>query len=232
MEKLKKVDFEKCLTKALKNLIKDKEKSEKFCGVNVREWYSGGEKWARTEVRIYHEWYAIEDEILSERAICTIVEKVSKKLSTNKVVLVPQISKGIIVKGISILTPCKEFNKLQKYLKEKANLIIEPKDMYYVSVCGKRSSWSESMRKYIANQEKSCQGILKQLKDVVGRNRLTAQVVRSNVEYENEEDYRIAQYQESEWYGYIITRLMIKVTTPSNKVKEIPYMGEWFMAWK
>lgn len=233
MENLKQKDIEKTLIKELKDTLKslNKEDCEKFLPLNVREWVNMRQDWVNTEIRINHTWYNVTDEKASEIYIISITERLCKELSTKKITLIP-FDDGHHLRGVYFLVLCKEFGQLQKYLQNKANLLIEPKDLYQVSVCGKRHSWSEGHRHYIANNEKECSSILKRLKEVVGRNRLTAQVVTSNVEYENEEDYRIAQYQESEWYGQIITRLMLRVTTPSHKVKEIPYMGEWFMAWK
>ena len=45
--------------------------------------------------------------------------------------------------------------------------------------------------------------------------------IKENLSHGDETDYRIAQYQESEWYGSFANNITLEVTTPKGKSKGV-----------
>lgn len=119
--------------------------------------------------------------------------------------------------------PCKEFNNLNKLLKKYGNKTIEEHSVFYVDVCGKRSSWSDTGRKlFLDYAPKMCARII----DYINHNRLRGWKVAISTDdffsHGDEMDYKVAQYQESEWYGTRGTMLVvdIKNSKGENKLHE------------
>jgi hypothetical protein len=120
--------------------------------------------------------------------------------------------------------PCKEFNSLRKYIEKYADFTLGEVDVFDVSVCGKRSSWSDSGRyDYLCYNANMCSEIERYIK----ANRTSKDKVSVKVEeyfsHGDETDYKIAQYQESEWYGYRGKLIVVEVTTPKGKTKAKNY---------
>jgi hypothetical protein len=61
--------------------------------------------------------------------------------------------------------PCKEFIKLAKAIEKYSGKVLGSFDVYYTSVCGKRSSWSDTGNmKYLCYKPKKCQAIIDYIK--------------------------------------------------------------------
>lgn len=88
-------------------------------------------------------------------------------------------------------------------------------------MCGKRSSWSvdEYSRGYLCYQPKKCQTAIEFIRGKkTSRDTLTFKVTH-NLDHGDDYDYKIAQYNESEWYGKEKNSLELSVNTPSGKEK-------------
>lgn len=123
--------------------------------------------------------------------------------------------------------PCKEFVKLTKMLEKYANFTLHETDIFEVSVCGKRSSWSDSGRfYYLCYYPNKCNAII----DYIRKNRGSKDTVVAKVEeyfsHGDEGDYKCAMYHESEWYGCRGNKLSIAISTPSGRAKAL---NKWSM---
>ena len=117
--------------------------------------------------------------------------------------------------------PCKEFGTLSRMIKKYTNKELGETDVNSSSVCGKRSSWSADGNStgYLCYQPKKCQSAI----DFIREKRTSKDTlhfeVKNRLSHGDECDYKIAQYEESEWYGSEYNYLELKVTTPTGKTK-------------
>ena len=131
------------------------------------------------------------------------------------------ISKETRFKFVEIYAaPCKEFVTLVRMLERYADFTLHETDIFMVNVCGKRSSWSDSGRiNYLCYQPNKCQTII----NFIRNNRNSKDAVMVSIDeyfsHGDETDYKIAQYQESEWYGCRGKVLTLNISTPSGKHK-------------
>lgn len=117
--------------------------------------------------------------------------------------------------------PCKEFNTLSRMLKKYTNKELGETDVNSSSVCGKRSSWSadENSTDFLCYQPKKCQRAINFIREKRSSKDKLYFEIKNELEHDDEYEYKIAQYQESEWYATEYNYLELKVTTPMGKTK-------------
>ena len=201
--------------------------------VELNQWSCGfgrNSKWCRTEVNICGDKVEFTDRELDDREFISLAKTALEQSKCKGEVLYDVCGDGYWCpkeyrfKGIRVYGEvCKEFNNLNKLLKKYGNKTIEEHSVFYVDVCGKRSSWSDTGRKlFLDYAPKMCTRII----DYINRNRLRGWKVAISTDdffsHGDEMDYKVAQYQESEWYGTRGTMLVvdIKNSKGENKLHE------------
>ena len=237
MEK-KKVTREKMaviLVKSLKEWSKGMgTTTNKKVPLELNNWASGfgrNSKWCRSEIRVGQDVYEFTDREITEKDFIDMLKRaladsgVSGKVHYDECGDGYWCSKQYYFKDVELYAaPCKEFIKLAKTIQKYSGKVLDNFDVYYTSVCGKRSAWSDTGRmKYLCYEPEKCQAII----DYIKKNRTSKDTLSVKVDeffsHGDETDYKYAQHCESEWYGYRGTKLHIKVTTPSGKGKAYNY---------
>jgi hypothetical protein len=238
MEQKKQVTREK-LTSILAKFIKECQKSmgDKTnieLPINYESWCSGcgrNSKWSHTDIIVgsypNKTTYTFTDRELTQEQFITMLKNAVAQSKVNAKVFYDECGDGYWCdkeyrfKRVEIFAkPCKEFITLRKYVEKYTHLTIGDLDAYYVDVCGKRSSWSDSGRYYyLCYDAKECKKILDAIKAKKGSKDVLKVSVEEYFDHGDEGDYQCAMYQESEWYGHRGTKVCVKVATPSGKVK-------------
>ena len=202
--------------------------------IEISSWVCGmgrDKKWSHTDITIgeYRDKtiYTFTDkEITDEQFVCML----NKALEESKVrgqVFADTYGDGYwtpkqtIFRRVEIYAaPCKEFNTLAKLIQKYANKTIGGTDIFYVRVCGKRSSWSDSgSYSYLCYDVIKCQTIIDTIRAKKTSKDALKVVVEEYFSHGDEEDYRYAMHMESEWYGCRGTKLHFTITTSSGRVK-------------
>lgn len=227
------------LTSILAKFIKDcqkgmGDKTNIELPIDIENWNCGmgrNSKWSHTDIIVgsypNKTTYTFTDrEITNEQFVRMLKDAIAKSNVRAKVVYDEcgdgyWCDKVTIFRRVEVFAkPCKEFDSLRNYVDKYGRYTIGDTDIYNVNICGKRDSYSDTGRyRYLCYDAKTCKVILDTLRKFRG-SKDTLKV--TDVPYTNrgdETDYRIAQYQESEWYGYRGTGLSFKITSPSGKVK-------------
>ena len=114
--------------------------------------------------------------------------------------------------------PCKEFNELNRLFVKLGEMKLDETFVFSVGICGKRSTYDDSGKyRYLCHCPKKCQAIIDFIKDNKGRNGEITRHIKSFVDKGDEEEYRIAQYRESEWYGTRGYNLTIEIKNGKGK---------------
>ena len=188
---------------------------------NNGRWY-----WTNTRIKLYvptEEEYTIKDCQVSDLDMIKMLQDIVKELGITAEVKHKvdecYYSTEYHFKGLTIYgKPCREFEKLQKWLFNHAtNGIIDHTTIWCEHVCGKRESWSGSHRGYLAYQPKMCGTILDTIKANFAPNNTISLAIRE--ELDKGEDYDAARHYEIEWYGSNATYLIVEIKTPKGKRK-------------
>ena len=245
MEQKKQVTREK-LTSILAKFIKECQKSmgdktNVNAPIKYENWNCGmgrNSKWHHTDIIVYGQsnkiggypnktTYTFTDKELTQEQFIYMLKNAVAQSKVNAKVFYDECGDGYWCdkeyrfKRVEIFAkPCREFNALCKYVEKYTRHTIGNLDVYYVDVCGKRSSWSDSGRYYyLCYDAKECKKILDAIKAKKGSKDTLKVSVDEYFDYGDEGDYRCAQYQETEWYGHRGNKICVKITTPSGKVK-------------
>ena len=199
-------------------------------GIEIHNWVSGfgrNQVWSRTEINVGDTAYIYTNKKVDDEEFVRILND-AVALSNIRCKVYSQTygdgywtPREVRFERVEIYAkPCKEFVSLYKMLERYANKSLSETDVFFARVCGKRSSWSESgARQYLCYDAKQCQNII----DEIRKHRASKDTLRFEVEecfsHGDECEYKIAQYQESEWYGSNQTKLHITINSPKGKVK-------------
>ena len=223
----------KLLAKAIKDAsknIKGNVYNYSKVSVELNQWSSGfgrNSKWSYTEVVIGSDKVKFTDRELDDREFISLAKAALEQSKCKGEVLYDECGDGYWMpktyyfKGIRVYGEvCKEFNNLNKLLKKYGNKTIEEHSVFYVDVCGKRSSWSDTGRKlFLDYAPKMCARII----DYINHNRLRGWKVAISTDdffsHGDEMDYKVAQYQESEWYGTRGTMLVVDIKNSKGENK-------------
>jgi hypothetical protein len=114
--------------------------------------------------------------------------------------------------------PCKEFNELNRLFVKYGENKLDETYVFSVGICGKRTTYDDSGKyRYLCHSSKKCQAIIDFIKANKGRNGEITRDIKAFVDNGDEEEYRIAQYLESEWYGSRGYSLTIKIKNGKGK---------------
>lgn len=238
MEQKKQVTREK-LTTILAKYIKEcqknmGDKTNVKVPIGYENWSCGmgrNSKWSHTDIIVggYPDktTYTFTDRELKQEQLISMLKNAVEQSKVKAKVFYDECGDGYWCdkeyrfKRVEIFAkPCKEFVSLCKYIEKYTRLTINDLDVYYVDVCGKRSSWSDSGRYYyLCYDVKECKKILDTLRKFKGSKDTLKVSVKEYFDHGDEGDYRCAQYQESEWYGHRGTKVCVEIATPSGKVK-------------
>lgn len=202
--------------------------------IRHENWYSkvnGRNVWSFTRINVGRDTFNFYDCRISEGEFLTIVGTALResnckgKIETRDAWGENAYGRMYSFKEFKTLTllgkPCKQFVTLNRMLKKYTNNELQETEVYTGEVCGKRSSWSvdESSKGYLCYQPKKCQDAI----DFIRKKKTSRDVLKVKVEnvldHGDEYEYKIAQYQESEWYGSEKKILELVVNTPSGKEK-------------
>ena len=218
-----------------------KKLNEKTSSINVHighdNWYSGGgnnRMFRYTNIYFGDKNYKFYDKEITDRDFLVIVQTAFKESKCKGQVKTKEWEeqnprgwwlspiKHIEFDNLTLLgKSCKEFSTLSRMLKKYTNKELGETDVNSSSVCGKRSSWSADKNStgFLCYQPKKCQRAIDFIREKrTSKDNLYFEV-KNVLEHENEHEYKIAQYQESEWYGSEYNYLELKVTTPTGKTK-------------
>lgn len=198
--------------------------------VELNQWSSGfgrNSKWCRTEVNICGDKVEFTDKELTDNDMIYLAKTALEQSKCKGEVLYDVCGDGHWMpkeyrfNGIRVYgTPCKEFVALNKMLKKYGSKTIEEHNIFRVNVCGKRSSWSDTGHRYfLCYAPQICANIM----DYIRHNKLRGWKVSINTQdffsHGDETDYKIAQYQESEWYGQRGTKLIVNINNSKGEQK-------------
>lgn len=227
------------LTLLLAKFIKDcqkgmGDKTNIDLPIDIENWNCGTgryAKWSHTNIIVgsypNKTTYKFTDrEITNEQFVSMLKDAIAKSNVRARVVYDEcgdgyWSNKVVIFRRVEVFAkPCKEFQLLADYVKKYANFTIKDDDVYYVRVCGKRSTYDDSGRyNYLCYDARTCNEILSSIKAKrTSKDKLNVSI-KNYLNHGDEMDYRCAMHQESEWYGHRGQMLFVEVTTPKGKVK-------------
>jgi len=198
--------------------------------INLRNWCGGcgkNAKWAYTEIECNDVKYIIKEKEIKDDMF---VYMLRNALAVSKVrgnVVFDTYGDGYwtprqtIFRRLEIFAkPCKEFISLVKYIEKYAKFTLGDTDIFFVNVCGKRTSWSDSGKyRYLCYDANRCNTILADMRKYRGSKDTLKVEVKEFFSHGDDTDYRIAMYQESEWYGCRGNKLVVSIKTPNGKEK-------------
>ena len=201
-----------------------------------RNWMSCGKnrKWVNTEIKFNGNEYHFYDKEITDKDFLAIVNTALRESKCKGKVKTREWEehnpngwwyspiKHIEFDGLTLLgKPCKEFVTLNRLLKKYTNKELEETEVNTSSVCGKRNSWSADSNStgYLCYSPEKCKRAIEFIRTKRTSKDTLFFEVKNELYHGDEEDYRIAQYQESEWYGSEFNYLSLKVTTPGGKEK-------------
>lgn len=213
-----------------KKLSEDRPNIE--VNVSHSNWVCGGKdkKWSHSRIYFGDKGYNFYDKEITDKDFLVMMETALKESNCKGRIDYDERTewKGLysvpqrIFRSITLIgKPCKEYVTLNRLLKKYTNKELGEMQVYYARVCGKRSSWSANMASadYLDFSKKKCQKAIDFIRSTrTSKDTLTFKV-SEHLSHGDEEDYRIAQYQESEWYGSLCNNLELVVTTPKGKEK-------------
>ena len=190
-------------------------------------------KWSYSEIRFDDNCYIFKDKEISEDAFIILLKKALELSGVNGKVFYDEYGDGIwtkkqvLFKRLEIFgKPCKEFKELNKILVKNGIKNIGDLDVFSVGICGKRSSYGDSGKYYyLCYQPKMCLSIIDYIKSNKGKFGVIKAEVKEYLDYGDDVDYEIAQYQESEWYGKRGNNITISIRGGKNK-KDYQYKFE------
>lgn len=191
--------------------------------------------WSSSEIEVGGNSYKISDKEVNDAFFLAVVEDALKESGVKgKISTVPSMGSGYYHQEerfdrLEIFAPpCKEFNRLNEVLKKHCCRPIPDTDVYHVGVCGKRSAWSDSGSfRYLCYNPANCQRITDLIEAVCDEHDKVRLSVEEFFDHGDDTDYRIAQYQESEWYGSRgqNMRLVIKGSEGKEKLNDVCTYG-------
>lgn len=196
--------------KSQQKLLGDKTNDQ--LNVSISNWVCGmgqDKKWSRTEIRIGDNQYIFKDREIGEETFIHLLNKALQASGVKGKVFYDEYGDGFWTPKTTRFNrleifnkPCKEFDSLNKTLSKYGSKKIDDLDVFSVRVCGKRQSHSDCGNYYyLCHCPKICLSIIDYIKTNKGRFGVVKTRVDEYLDHGDEEDYRIAQYQESEWYG-------------------------------
>lgn len=232
MERIENITREQVI-KLIAKFIKEQAKSmgdktNMELDIEHHNWVCGmgcNKKWSSSEITFGGKSYIFKDKEITEEDFIGMLHKALQESGVKGKVFFDTYGDGYwnkkqnIFRRLEIFAkPCKEFNQLNKYLSKCGVKEIDDYDVFSVRVCGKRSSYSDSGRYYyLCHNPKMCLSIIDYIKSNKGRNGIISIKVEQYLDHGYEEEYRIAQYQESEWYGKRGNNLTITINGGKNK---------------
>lgn len=237
MEKIENITKE-ALIKSMVAFIKDwsmriGERTNLNLPIEHSNWMCGmgpHQKWSHTEITLDNKSYIFKDKEITEEEFIYLLNKALEKSGVNGKVFYDVYGDGYwgekqyIFRRLEIFAkPCKEFNELNKLFKKCGSKTLGDLDVFSVEICGKRSSYSDYGKyHYLCHNPKMCLSIIDYIKTNKGRNGVVRVEVRDYLDHGDDCDYRIAQYQESEWYGKRGNNLILTIKAGKQK-KEYQY---------
>jgi hypothetical protein len=223
------------LKKVLPNTLKGIEKrmgnaTNVVADISLHNWHNGfgkNAKWAYTEVECDHFDFIIkEKEVTDEMFVRILNDALAVSKVRGKVIFDTYggdywTPKQTYFRRLEIFAkPCKEFISLVKYIEKYAQFTLGDTDIFFVNVCGKRTSWSDSGKyRYLCYYADRCKKILADMRKYRGSKDTLKVEVNEFFSHGDDTDYKIAMYRESEWYGCRGSKLIISIKTPSGKEK-------------
>jgi uncharacterized protein CbrC (UPF0167 family) len=209
------------------NMEVDIDHSNWMCGMGANK------KWSYTEIRFGGNSYIFKDKEITEEQFVYLLNKALDKSGIKGKVFYDTYGDGYwcdkqtIFRRLEIFNkPCKEFKELNKTIKKCGAKEIGEFDVFSVGICGKRSSHGDYGKYYyLCYQPNMCLSIIDYIKSNKGRNGIVKVEVRDYLDHGDDCDYRIAQYQESEWYGKRGNNLILSIKKGKNK-KDYQYKFE------
>lgn len=226
VENITREQVTKLIVKLIKECAKNMGNSTNIeVGIGHSNWINGNKKWAYSEIRFGGCSYIFKDKEITEYDFIRLLENALKESGVKGKVFYDVCGDGIwtskqaIFRRLEIFAkPCKEFRELNKVLVKNGSKEIGEFDVYSVRVCGKRSIYNDSGKySYLCHDSVKCQSVIDFIKDNKGRNGVVKTSVVDYLDKGDEEDYRIAQYQESEWYGRAGANLKVNIIGGKGK---------------
>lgn len=216
------------MAKYIKDAAKEMEGGSKKLNIKNCAWgnyVNGRFLWSRSEIIIGGQEYEFKDREITDYMFLNVVKKalemskVVGKIDTKEKMIgysTEEAFDSLVILG----KPCKEFVTLNHILKKYVGKELSLTDVNSVGVCGKRSRWSESGKKsYLAYDAANCKKAIDFIREKrTSKDKLSFEV-KNDFSNGDEESYKCAMYQESEWYGSNCNILVLKVTTPKGKEK-------------
>lgn len=237
MEKKKDITREKLVSLIAKYI---KECSKKLTtdvncvevSVEHSNYNNGAKQWAYSEIYFDHTSYKFYEKEITDSMFLRIMKDALEQSKCKGKVRVNEWTdfsgyyptKKEYFDGLTLFgKSCKEFATMNRLLKKYTNKEVGELQVYYASVCGKRSSWDADMSdaEYLDFSSKRCQKIIDFIRKTKSTNDKLTFTIKENLSHGDETDYRIAQYQESEWYGSFTNNITLEVTTPKGKSKGV-----------
>lgn len=224
IENITKEQVTKLITKFIKEQAKNMgDKTNMKLDINISNWLGGmgrDKKWIYSEIRFNGNSYIFKDKEITDAHFILMLNIALRESGVKGNVFYDTYGDGYwekkqdIFKRLEIFAkPCKEFKELNKVLEKNGTKGIDDLDVFSVRICGKRSSYSDSGEYYyLCHQPKMCLSIIDYIKKNKGRFGVVKTCVRDYLSHGDETDYKIAQYQESEWYGKRGNNLFITIT--------------------
>lgn len=208
-----------------KNVLVNGGKSNCVVPIQHLNWRSGFSrgKWVCSEIAFNGNKYKFTDKEISNREFCRMVEQaLSMSKVSGKVFSDESYGGDYQFERLEIYAkPCNEFNSLNKLLVKLGAKPLDLLSVFYVRICGKRSSWGDSgSYNYLAYDSKTCSSIIDYIKKNKIRGGKIAFKVEGYMSHGDDTDYRIAMYQESEWYGCRGNYLALSLLNSKLEVKK------------
>lgn len=218
------------IAKYIKECFKAMTCTNKTLHLEVHNWCSGfgrNSKWSFSEIEVGSDSYVFRDKEIDDARFISMINDAIAISGVRAKVFSQTYGDGYWVpketrfERVEIYAkPCKEFITLAKMIEKYANFSLHETDVFGVSVCGKRSSWSDVGRyNYLCYEPNVCNAIMEYIRaNRKGKDTLVVSV-EEYFSHGDETDYKCAMYQESEWYGCRGNKLSVKAFTPSGKSK-------------
>jgi len=178
-----------------------------------------------TEIKFGRKAYVFEDREITDYGFIDMLNKALDKSGVKGKVFYDEYEGGfftpsqVVFDRLEIFAkPCKEFNALNKCLSKLGVKPIGEFDVFSVGICGKRNSYSDDGNfRYLCHQPKLCLSVIDYIKANKGRNGVVSVVLKDYVYHGDDTDYRIAIYEESEWYGRKGRKLILTIKGGKGK---------------
>lgn len=201
------------------NMMLDVDYVNCTCGMGMDR------KWAYSEIMFGGKAFVFKDREITDYGFISMLNKALEKSGVRGKVFYEEYEGGyftssqVVFDRLEIFAkPCKEFNSLNKALVKYGVKPIGEFDVFSVGISGKRNSYSDDGNfRYLCHQPKLCLSIIDYIKANKGRNGVVMAMTKDYVDHGDETDYRIAQYQESEWDGRKGRKLILTIKGGKNK---------------